>query len=127
MSSPINSLPRSSSSHLPRGLRTSTVYPPPFAAMLTSIQGTTSTSARVPPLSLYHLLKPEVLADPYPLYKRLRDKDPVHWDPYLHAWVVTRYADVQAVLLRFSADRTPTPEQLTAMGLSALNPIAGVM
>ena len=47
-----------------------------------------------PPLSLYHLLDPEVLADPYPLYRRLRDEDPVHWDPYLHAWVVTRYADV---------------------------------
>src|SRR5207237_181382 len=27
----------------------------------------------------------------------------------------------------FSADRTPTPEQLTAMGLSALNPIAQVL
>ena len=25
------------------------------------------------PLSLYHLLDPEVLADPYPLYHRLRD------------------------------------------------------
>jgi len=41
--------------------------------------------------------------------------------------VVTRYADVVRVLHDFSADRTPTPEQLTAMGLSALNPIAQVM
>jgi len=31
------------------------------------------------------------------------------------------------VLHDFSANRTPTPEQLTAMGLSALNPIAQVM
>jgi cytochrome P450 len=31
------------------------------------------------------------------------------------------------VLHSFSADRTPTPEQLTAMGLSGLNPIAKVM
>ena len=60
-------------------------------------------------LSLYHLLDPEVLANPYPLYKRLRDEDPVHWDPYLHAWVVTRYPDVVEVLLHFHADRTPTP------------------
>ena len=45
-------------------------------------------------LSLYHLLDPEVLADPYPLYEQLRTEDPVHWDPYLHAWVVTRYPDV---------------------------------
>ncbi len=84
-----------------------------------------STSERV--LSLYHLLDPEVLANPYPLYHRLREEDPVHWDPFLHAWVVTRYNDVVHVLHKFSAARTPTPEQLSAMGLSALNPIAKVM
>jgi len=78
-------------------------------------------------LSLYHLLDPEVLANPYPLYHRLRSEDPVHWDPYLHAWVVTRYADVVNVFQHFSANRTPTPEQLTAMGLSALTPLADVM
>ena len=80
-----------------------------------------------PALSLYHLLDPEVLADPYPLYRRLRTEDPVHWDPFLHAWVVTRYADVVTVLERFSADRTPTPDQLAAMGMATLGPIAQVM
>ena len=80
-----------------------------------------------PALSLYHLLDPEILADPYPLYRRLRTEDPVHWDPFLHAWVATRYTDVIRVLHDFSADRTPTPEQLTEMGLSRLNPIAAVM
>ena len=78
-------------------------------------------------LSLYHLLDPEVLADPYPLSHRLRTEDPVHWDPYLHAWVVTRYADVVTVYQRFSADRTYTPQQLSTMGMSALSPIAQVM
>src|SRR5271169_4638479 len=78
-------------------------------------------------LSLYHLLDPEVLANPYPLYRRLRTEDPVHWDSFLHAWVVTRYPDVIRVLHHFSANRTPTPEQLSAMNLSALNPIAKVM
>ena len=78
-------------------------------------------------LSLYHLLDPEVLADPYPLYSRLRTEDPVHWDPFLHAWVVTRYEDVVTVLTKFSADRTPTPEKLQAMGLASLSPIAAVM
>src|SRR5438309_10916855 len=78
-------------------------------------------------LSLYHLLEPEVLANPYPLYHLLRTEDPVHWDPFLHAWVVTRYTDVIRVLMQFSADRTPTPEQLTSMGLSMLNPVAQVM
>jgi len=78
-------------------------------------------------LSLYHLLDPEVLANPYPLFHRLRREDPVHWDPFLHAWVVTRYADVLEVLQTFSADRTPTPEQLAAMGLSQFGPIAQLM
>jgi cytochrome P450 len=78
-------------------------------------------------LSLYHLLDAEVLANPYPLFHRLRTEDPVHWDPFLHAWVVTRYKDVVTVLHHYSAERTPTPEQLTRMGLSSLNPIAQVM
>jgi pimeloyl-[acyl-carrier protein] synthase len=77
--------------------------------------------------SLYELLDPDVLADPYPLYRRLRERDPVCWDPFLHAWVVTSYADVLTVLHKFSADRTPTPDQLTEMGLGALEPIAQVM
>jgi len=72
-------------------------------------------------------MDPEVLADPYPLYRRLRTERPVHWDPYLHSWVVTRYDDVVRVLHRFSANRTPTPEQLTTKGLSELNPIARMM
>ncbi len=78
-------------------------------------------------LSLYHLLDPEVLANPYPLYHRLRAEDPIHWDPYLHTWVVTGYADVMTVLQHFSASRTPTPQQLTAMGLSRLVPLAQVL
>src|SRR6059058_4211710 len=86
-----------------------------------------TNSKAAPALSLYHLLDQEVLANPYPLYQRLRSEDPVHWDPYLHAWVVTRYADVVHVFQRFSADRTPTPEQLTALGLTALTPLAEVM
>ena len=75
--------------------------------MISSTEHLSASRSTVPPLSLYHLLDPEVLANPYPLYQRLRTEDPVHWDPYLHAWVVTRYEDVLTVLLRFSAARTP--------------------
>src|ERR671923_82269 len=92
--------------------------------------GTLSTMGQPDPtLSLYRLLTPQVRADPYPLYERLRTEDPVHWDPFLHAWVVTRYADVVAVLhdVRFSAHRTPTPEHLTALGLGALGPIGALL
>jgi len=86
-----------------------------------------SQPASDPSLSLYRLLDPAVLADPYPLYARLREEDPVHWDPFLHCWVVSRYADVLQVLLNFSADRTPSPEQMRALGLTAIEPISAVM
>jgi cytochrome P450 len=79
------------------------------------------------PLSLYHLLDPEVLANPYPLYRRLREEAPVHWDPYLHAWVVTRYEDVVTVLHRYRAARTPPAERLSALGLGELTPVAELM
>jgi cytochrome P450 len=79
------------------------------------------------PLSLYHLLNPEVLANPYPLYRRLRTEAPVHWDPYLHAWIVTRYEDVITVLTRYSAERAPSPEYFEALGAPEVSPIAKVM
>lgn len=77
-------------------------------------------------LSLYHLLEPEVLANPYPLFRRLRTEDPVHWDPFIHAWVVTRYADVINVLHNFLAYKPAPPEKLAALGLSSLDPITKV-
>lgn len=84
-------------------------------------------NSRTQVLSLVRLLDPEVLANPYPLYHRLRAEAPVHWDPFLHAWVVTRYPDVLTVLHRFSANRTPSPEQLKTMGLENFAPVGRVM
>jgi cytochrome P450 len=78
-------------------------------------------------LSLCHLLEPAVMANPYPLYSRLREQDPVHWDPFLQAWVVTRYADALTVLHTFSAERAPSPADFAAIGCSALSPIAQLM
>ena len=51
------------------------------------------------------LFGPDMLADPYPTYHRLRESDPVHWYEPLGAWVLTRYADVDAALrdLRLSS------------------------
>jgi cytochrome P450 len=80
-----------------------------------------------PALSLCQLYDPAVLADPYPLYHRLRAEAPVYWDPLLCSWVVTRYADIVTVLHRFSARRVPDPEELRALGLGRLSPIAAVM
>jgi len=78
-------------------------------------------------LSLCQLLDPAVMENPYPLYARLREQDPVHWDPFLKAWVVSRYDDAVTVLHRFSADRAPSPEDFDAQGCSSLSPIAQVM
>jgi hypothetical protein len=49
-------------------------------------------------LSLSNLLRPDVRANPYALYERIRSADPVHWDEPMGFWAVTRYADVIAVL-----------------------------
>ena len=48
------------------------------------------------------------LDDPFPLYRALREHDPVHWAPALDSWVLTRYGDVQAISQfdpHISADR----------------------
>ncbi len=40
------------------------------------------------------LLGPEAIANPYTYYGRLREEDPIHWNPLYATWVLTRYADV---------------------------------
>ena len=44
------------------------------------------------------LISPDILSDPYPIYHKLREQDPVHWSDAWGCWVLTRYADVVAVL-----------------------------
>ena len=78
-------------------------------------------------LSLLRMLDPEVIAEPYAMYRRLREYDPVHWDPYMHAWVVTTYPEVLKVLMNYSADRTPLPAYLDELGLSFMKPFSEVM
>jgi hypothetical protein len=51
----------------------------------------------------------EVRRDPFPLYARLQDEDPVHWSPAMRSWIVTRYDDVRAVALT----RDMSPNRLT--------------
>jgi pimeloyl-[acyl-carrier protein] synthase len=78
-------------------------------------------------LSLLRLLQPDVIAAPYELFHALRTNDPVHWDPYMHAWVITSYPEVVTVLMNYSADRTPKPAYLDRLGLSVMKPFAEVM
>ncbi len=78
-------------------------------------------------MSLLRMLEPEVLAAPHVQYHTLRAWDPVHWDPYMHAWVVTSYKEAVTVLMQYSADRTPRPEYLDSLGLSFMTPFSEMM
>ena len=40
------------------------------------------------------MFTPDVIADPYSYYGRLRDEDPVHWNDTYALWVLTRHDDV---------------------------------
>ena len=55
----------------------------------------------------YHPSDPQVLADPFALYRRMQDEDPTHWSPRLKGWVFTRYEDVRRICLDsgMSSDR----------------------
>jgi cytochrome P450 len=56
----------------------------------------------------YDLFAPSALVNPYPLYKRMREEDPVHYSESLGYWVLTRYSDVAEALQdeRLSSDRS---------------------
>src|SRR6201990_3601675 len=40
------------------------------------------------------LFTPDVIADPYAYYGRLREEDPVHWNDDYALWVITRHDDL---------------------------------
>jgi len=63
-----------------------------------------------PPALDRPLVDAAFLADPYPAWRALREAGPIHWSEEFFggAWLLTRHADVEAVLRdgRFSAQRT---------------------
>jgi cytochrome P450 len=46
------------------------------------------------PTALDDFFSPEFFKNPYPVYERLREEDPVHWNPLLNAWMLSRYDDL---------------------------------
>src|SRR5262245_22916458 len=71
------------------------------------------------------------MADPHPAYHRLRELDPVHWSESMGAWLLTRHADVSALLRdgRVSADprqradyRPPPPGRPVRQSMLFLDP-----
>lgn len=74
--------------------------------------------------------RPEIMADPYPAFARLREASPVYWSPVLKGWVLTRYADVRAALFdaRLSADRiTPFLDSLPPARRVALSGLEKIL
>lgn len=53
------------------------------------------------------LLSREATEDPYAVFARLREEDPVHWSERHKAWILTRFSDVEEALTdaRLSSDR----------------------
>jgi cytochrome P450 len=63
---------------------------------------------------LFNPFLPEFHADPYPFYRRLRERDPVHRSP-LGFWVLTRYEDCVAVLRDQRFGREEFQQMLSAV------------
>jgi cytochrome P450 len=63
-----------------------------FAALIANRYRTRAYHARV------NLFTPEALANPYPLYHRMRAEQPVYRLDAIGAWAITRYADVVQAL-----------------------------
>src|ERR687893_549527 len=57
----------------------------------------------------YDLFAPEAVVNSYPLFKRMRSEDPVHYCESGGYWILTRYRDVEAALRdeRLSLNRKP--------------------
>jgi cytochrome P450 len=78
----------------------------------------------------FNPIDPDFVANPYPMYHRLRTEDPVHKSP-LGFWVLTRYEDVVSVLRdprlgkealgAFVAQRFGVPPSSSGLGLSMLD------
>lgn len=51
---------------------------------------------------------PAFYADPYPVFRRLREESPVHWHSAAKSWLISRYDDAELVLRR--------PQQFSSYG-----------
>src|SRR2546425_12966650 len=68
--------------------------------------------------------------DPFPLYRWLREHEPVHWSSSLNAWAVTRYADVLEIFeqpLKFSSDRFRKIDEKYASRRPAVQAVGAIL
>src|SRR5947208_357781 len=76
---------------------------------------------------LFNPLDPDVIRDPYPVYRKMREADSVYWHDQLGAWILTGHAECLKVLKNpdiFTTDfrrvDVPTPGPL--LSLQTLDP-----
>lgn len=70
---------------------------------------------------LYQPLRAEALADPYPIFRRLRREAPIMWHDDLFAWVLSRNQDCRYVLqnpAQFTRDRRKLGRQVPIEGMT---------
>lgn len=68
-----------------------------------------------PSMVMFNPFLPSFLTDPYPAYAALRAQDPVHRSLALQAWIITSFAEAEAVLrdpATFSSDLAMATSQL---------------
>lgn len=76
------------------------------------------------------LFCPTFQQDPYSLYARLREEQPVYWSEQIQAWIVTRHEDVLAALhdQRISANRiVPRMQQLSPALRKRFQPLENIL
>jgi cytochrome P450 len=56
------------------------------------------TRRRLPVAFRFNPYSPEVDANPFPLYRTLRDEHPCFWSEDANMWILSRYADINAAL-----------------------------
>jgi len=63
---------------------------------------------------IYDPYSPELMADPYPYYERLREEHPIYYNERLDCYVLSRYEDIYRALRKpqiFSSAQGLTPEK----------------
>ncbi len=71
---------------------------------------------------IYDPFNPELIADPYPFYARLRDEHPVYYNERMGFYVLSRYDDIFAALRKpqiFSSAQglTPIKDEISQLGI----------
>ena len=83
------------------------------AAFLFGVVQTLMARERLESGVAFNFFSRRLLANPYPVYRRLQTRDPVHRSRLIKGWVLSRHEDIDAVLRdsrRFGNDRVSTQD-----------------